>query len=431
MFWAEQLIVYVNSVLEMASSLCILHFLCRQDARFKKYKALLFFAIELTVLISINFFLNSKSDYGAIYVIFFLYALFQYHRKIGVTAVYAVTSLICPSIIEILVCAPCLLFQKYVSDSVYSLSVVFFTFLIVCAVTRKLSIEKIMKHRGKLESYAVILFLISGIVVLYTIVYMRGNNSLSMAEYFYSACCLLVIVLSVLKLYRERVEKRLHREYTGKYKGVIEQIRGQQHKFSNQIDAIYAMHNLYSDYDELVEKQQEYAGVLKKTLLPNGVVTLNNPIVIAHVYQKINEILELDIDLHTKFSCSLSGLEIPDIQLVNVIGTLLDNAMEALMEQSGKREMYFRIGECASDKESKIEDKPGVCIEVSNAHDIIPISRWLKFFERGYSEKGENRGLGLFELKKNVERYHGDVVVQNKEKEGTNFFSVSVVFETI
>lgn len=430
MFWADQLIVYINSVIEMASALCILHFLCGKDAAYKKYKILLFFAVELAVLISVNFCLNINSDYGVIYIIFFLYALFQYHKKIGRTIIFSITSLILPSVIEILVCAPCLLFQKYVTDSVYSLSVVILTFLIVCAATRKLSIEMIMKYRGKLESYAVILFLISGIVVLYTIVYTRGSNSLSMAEYFYSACCLLVIVLSILKLYRERVEKRLHREYSEKYEDVLEQIRGQQHKFDNQIDAIYAMHNLYSDYDELVEKQQEYAGTLKEMFLSNEVVTLSNPIVIAHVYQKMNEILEHDINLHTEFSCSLNGLEIPDIQLVNVIGTLLDNAMEALLEQKENREMYFYITESDMDEENQTESKSGACIEVGNAHDRILISQWVKFFERGYSEKGENRGLGLYELKKIVKRYHGEVVVQNREKEGKNFFSIAVVFET-
>lgn len=430
MFWADQLIVYINSVIEMASALCILHFLCGKDAAYKKYKILLFFAVELAVLISVNFCLNINSDYGVIYIIFFLYALFQYHKKIGRTIIFSITSLILPSVIEILVCAPCLLFQKYVTDSVYSLSVVILTFLIVCVATRKLSIEMIMKYRGKLESYAVVLFLISGIVVLYTIVYTRGSNSLSMAEYFYSACCLLVIVLSILKLYRERVEKRLHREYSEKYKDVLEQIRGQQHKFDNQIDAIYAMHNLYSDYDELVDKQQEYAGTLKEMFLSNEVVTLSNPIVIAHVYQKMNEILEHDINLHTKFSCSLSGLEIPDIQLVNVIGTLLDNAMEALLEQKENREMYFYITESDMDEENQTESKSETCIEVGNAHDRILISQWVKFFERGYSEKGENRGLGLYELKKIVKRYHGEVVVQNREKEGKNFFSIAVVFET-
>ncbi|MBO5487513.1 MAG: GHKL domain-containing protein [Eubacterium sp.] len=198
----------------------------------------------------------------------------------------------------------------------------------------------------------------------------------------------------------------------------MEQIRGQQHKFSNQIDVIYAMHHLYTDYDELVKKQQEQAGVLRRALMPNDVVILNNPIVIVHVYQKINEILERSILLHSSFSCSLCGAAIPDLQLVNVIGTLLDNAMEALEQKVGNRDMYFRIAEG--------KERNTVVIEVGNAHEYIPVSQWKRFFERGYSHKGENRGIGLAELKRIVTRYKGNIFVENKRMEEENIFFISV-----
>lgn len=431
MFWADQLIVYINSVIEMASALCILHFLCGKDAAYKKYKILLFFAVELAV----RFFLmtyGEKIPFSILpYVIITVYTFWQYKTGVVKGIITSIMSLIVPSVVEILVCAPCLVFQKYVSEKMFSFCIVFISFWIIFIGLKKIPREGRRKYEEKLESYVVVLFLIMGIVVLYTLFYFHRKGSISISEYFYSACCLLVIVLSVMKLNRDRIEKRLHKEYSARYADVLEQIRGQQHKFSNQIDTIYAMHNLYSDYDELVEKQQEYAGILEKTLLPNDVVILNNPIVIAHLYQKINEILELDINLKTKFSCSLRELEIPDIQLVNVIGTMLDNAMEALIEQKENREMYLDIDACACEEECQTGGKTEIYIEVGNAHDKIPTSQWVKFFERGYSEKGENRGLGLYELKKIVKRYHGDVVVQNKEKEGKNFFAVSVVFGTI
>lgn len=430
MFWADQLIVYINSLIEMASALCILHFLCGKDVVLKKYKVVLFYVAESAIRVFLM-------HYGEImpfsilpYIIVIAYTFWQYQIRLIRGIIFSIMSLIIPSVVELLVCAPCLLFQKFVSEKVFSLCIVVISFWIIYIGMKKLPMESRHKYEEKLESYVVVLFLIMGIVILFTLFYFHKKGTISISEYFYSACCLLVIVLSVMKLNRDRIEKRLHKEYSARYVDVLDQIRGQQHKFSNQIDAIYAMHNLYSSYDELVEKQQEQVGVLKKTLLPNGVVILNNPIVIAHVYQKINEILELNINLHTSFSCSLDGLAVPDIQLVNIIGTLLDNAMEDLMQRHDKREMYFRIGEY-SEEENERESETGICIEVSNAHPRIPISQWVKFFERGYSEKGENRGLGLSELKKIVLRYHGDILVNNKMENGQNFFSIAIKFETI
>lgn len=234
---------------------------------------------------------------------------------------------------------------------------------------------------------------------------------------FLGAGSLFVVAVLSEVFHRQMTHKR-YKDYAAQYSEVLAQIRGQQHKFSNQIDVIYAMHNLYTDYDELVKKQQEQAGVLRRAMIPNDVVVLNNPIVIVHVYQKINEILERSIPLHSSFSCSLCGAAIPDIQLVNVIGTLLDNAIEALEQKVGKRDMYFRIAEG--------KERSTVVIEVGNAHDYIPVSQWKQFFERGYSNKGENRGIGLAELKRIVTRYKGNIFVENKRLEEENIFFVSV-----
>lgn len=235
---------------------------------------------------------------------------------------------------------------------------------------------------------------------------------------FLGVSSLFVVVMVLSEVFRRQMAHKRYKDYATQYSEVLEQIRGQQHKFSNQIDVIYAMHNLYTDYDELVKKQQEQAGVLRRALMPNDVVVLNNPIVIVHVYQKINEILERSISLRSSFSCSLCGAAIPDLQLVNVIGTLLDNAMEALEQKVGNRDMYFRIAEG--------KERNTVVIEVGNAHEYIPVSQWKRFFERGYSNKGENRGIGLAELKRIVIRYKGNIFVENKKLEGENIFFISV-----
>ena len=127
---------------------------------------------------------------------------------------------------------------------------------------------------------------------------------------FLGAGSLFVVAVLSEVFHRQMTHKR-YKDYAAQYSEVLAQIRGQQHKFSNQIDVIYAMHNLYTDYDELVKKQQEQAGVLRRAMIPNDVVVLNNPIVIVHLYQKYNICLSLRFALGS--FCSFDSTYIFDV----------------------------------------------------------------------------------------------------------------------
>lgn len=150
--------------------------------------------------------------------------------------------------------------------------------------------------------------------------------------------------------------------------------------------------------------------------MPNTVIILKNPIVIAHVYQKLCEAADHGIRLHTKFTCELESVSVPDIYLVEIIGTLFDNAMENILEERPEAEMYLEI----TGKEDY------VMIEVCNEHPFIHQSEWRKFLQRGYSTKGKDRGLGLYHLKKLISKYNGDILIQNKLIDEKTYFSIAV-----
>lgn len=252
--------------------------------------------------------------------------------------------------------------------------------------------------------------------VIYAIISFSGSKGLTFSEYFYVICCVAIIALSTYRLNKYRYEAKLRTEYSEKYGEVLEQIRERQHKFSNQLNAIYALHQLYHTYEELVEKQKEQTEELCKYIMPNTVIVLKNPIVIAHVYQKICEAADHGIRLHTKFTCELESVSIPDIYLVEIIGTLFDNAMENILEERPEAEMYLEIT-------GQEED---VMIEVCNEHPFIHQSEWRKFLQRGYSTKGKDRGLGLYHLKKLMGKYDGEILIHNKMINEKPYFSIAV-----
>ena len=65
-------------------------------------------------------------------------------------------------------------------------------------------------------------------------------------------------------------------------------------------------------------------------------------------------------------------------------------------------------------------------IEVRNESQYIEYDVLEKFFDVGYSKKGENRGLGLYNVKQICEEFKLDIMLQNIEIEGVNWLSFKI-----
>ena len=94
------------------------------------------------------------------------------------------------------------------------------------------------------------------------------------------------------------------------------------------------------------------------------------------------------------------------------MGNLLDNAMDALECREDKR-LYVSI----------IENTEGITIEVRNIHEAVSPKQIIEIFQKGYSSKGENRGLGLYGLKKMSREYHFKIGCSNVLLDGSNWIS--------
>lgn len=384
MFSFDQLVVHVNSLLEITSVIMLIHVLNVGKSRFRLLNFVLFYICLITYLVWVNLFMESKELFALGYIILFLFAKWQYQMAILPGVIIVVGAVVTVGILEMIYYAPVsLLSMLHVSDSLISFFVVLAMSITVFLTHKRIPVYKVHKLLFQQEKYSFIVSSICSAAVIYAIISFSGSKGLTFSEYFYVICCVAIIALSSYKLNKYRYEVKLRTEYSEKYGEVLEQIRERQHKFSNQLNAIYALHQLYHSY---------------------------------HVYQKICEAADHGIRLHTKFTCELESVSIPDIYLVEIIGTLFDNAMENILEERPEAEMYLEI----TGKEDH------VMIEVCNEHPFIHQSEWRKFLQRGYSTKGKGRGLGLYHLKKLMAKYDGDILIQNKLIDERPYFSIAV-----
>lgn len=227
-----------------------------------------------------------------------------------------------------------------------------------------------------------------------------------------------IIIIRANMIYaKQEKELRMYRTYVNPMEELIREVRARQHEFDNHLNCILNMHVTIDNYDELVKKQSEYilgiADDRKNSFVP--LLKLSNKVLAAFVYTKIVSVRK-DVSFEIEVGSRQIPSNVPDRDMVEIVGTLIDNAVEACYEDNNQ--ISISIGE---------EDEKLLFI-VRNKHDKIPLSRLGEFFLKGYSTKTTTgkRGLGLYNAKKLVKKWKGEIFVHNEEIEGKNYICFGV-----
>ena len=115
--------------------------------------------------------------------------------------------------------------------------------------------------------------------------------------------------------------------------------------------------------------------------------------------------------ISVEYEINIGNLEcnMPIHKMVELLGNLLNNAMEAVMKTEN-RKVYVMMR----------EDVNCIQIEVFNESQMIDEKKLKEFFKRGYSDKGEKRGYGLYNVRKICEEYHAAIACKNEIRKGEN-----------
>ena len=197
---------------------------------------------------------------------------------------------------------------------------------------------------------------------------------------------------------------------------LVKEIRAKQHEFDNHLNAILNMHLTIDNYEELVAKQSEYITEIareddSRKYLP--LLKISDKILAGFIYSKIvraPEYVRTDIRVWNKEI--VSGIS--EHHLIEIVGTLIDNAYEACTEE--KNQVLIEI-DSQNDK---------LIFTIKNQVENIGLGEISHFFEKGFSTKedGKKHGLGLYNAKMLVNRYHGEITVEIEERKYISFVVV-------
>ncbi len=384
--------------------------------------------VDLFIMAGINDFKFPQYFRSLCYIAMFLYGLIYYGESIKLTLVNFFLAIIIVAFLPLLLyfILNYLFYPNYKYVDLYALlsDVGGFLFILLCRGKIKLrKISDFCIKRSRLVLIISILILCGFCLEFYQII---EEHMLSGEAYFQIVYFILIILFIVYEWQKTRMdaEKKkaqleMNKLYYDAYDQLILLVRERHHDMKNHINAILSLIYTTEKYEELIEKQKEYCGyVIEQNEKTKLVLSSGNPLIAGFVYSKIREAESSHIIFDYRIGLR-KETAIPEYELVDIAGILLDNAIEALHgtdEENFERKIYFSIGETE-------ESIDLLCANTSPRYEEDLTDH---FFESGYSSKGQNRGIGLAKLKRLVQNRNGTITVYNEDRQNANYLTFEI-----
>lgn len=203
---------------------------------------------------------------------------------------------------------------------------------------------------------------------------------------------------------RMQEQKRIHmiEQYVPIVEELISQVRARQHEFNNRMLAIEAA---VTAADTLEEAREQVAALTKSIAMhPNDreLLSCDSKIIAGMLFGKIKQAeaagIQMELQLHGLFRKTAT----PETEWIEVIGILVDNAIEASPKGST---VYVTSRNC----------KTALELLVSNPAPPMSNTEFMALFRSGFTTKSnqEGRGFGLYRILRLTERYHGKILTHN------------------
>ncbi len=197
-------------------------------------------------------------------------------------------------------------------------------------------------------------------------------------------------------------EAESYRNYLPLIEEMIDQVRARQHKFDNEIQAIRLLPATYQNYDSLRDALTEYSEFLITECHDSSLLKLNTKCLAAFLYHKLHNAELQNKNIHLTIHNTMLVSVVPEYELINMLGILVDNMIEAVSE---------------NDTADLILDSRDnhISFTTINPGPLMTPELRSAFFEKGYSTKTATgkRGYGLYLLKESVDEYRGRIYLEN------------------
>ena len=283
---------------------------------------------------------------------------------------------------------------------------IYFLILLMCKIVKEHKFNiKLFDNIGTREKITLFLNLTIAFIVLFMQMYLIGYyndtlpafivwvNLLSLISYFVLS---FYSIIKTMNLQKTKDDLEQEKQYNKTLQILHDNIRAFKHDFANIISGIGGyvetndMEGLKKYYKQLLQDCNQVSNL--GSLNPDSI---NSPAVYSVLANKYYKADNLGIKISLETFIDFNNLYMGIYEFTRILGILMDNAIEAASECDNK---YIHV-EIRNDIN---RNRQLLIIENTYKDTNINIE---KIYEKGYSTKPHNTGLGLWEVEKILKKH--------------------------
>lgn len=207
----------------------------------------------------------------------------------------------------------------------------------------------------------------------------------------------LVIIRNGLRNQVTADRLQIYETYLPIIENIIEQMRSKQHDYHNHLQVFKAL----LAKKVVVDNIDSYFSEVDSKDVWNTLILFENRVVMALLYSKYMEAKSQNIEIEYSFTHPTFQSAFTDYELVEMFGIMIDNAIEATAKLQ-QHQMQVSIS---------YEQGMNV-VQTRNPSEKLTSSEIQRMFEYSYSTKKEaGRGIGLYKLKKLLQKEKGTITI--------------------
>lgn len=410
----------ISVVVEIIAILFCNNYMYGRKIRWNIFDAL-FTVLQICIVESANYLNADKKIMILSYFVIILHQLCKFRPCTKKICVNAMATACVVVILQFSCSAPFILVEKNLSINVIVLCTNLIMLFVIALLGRKGILERLSRSLLKYDWLACICTFCCFFGSFYIMILYKVEQCMRHSDHIIFGVWTILLFLLILNWQRTKEkykmkEKELEigRVYAGYADQLLKSVLRKQHDFDNYIQALSGQCQTASTLEELVSGQQEFISGIRKDNRYNKLLAGGNSLLVGFLYSKFTAAEQNGCDItyrvHTKdLKCS-----VPLCRLVEMIGILFDNAVEAVMGSENK-EIFVSVTEGGKDIQ--------VCVR--NFYPYVPQDTIQGWLQEGLSTKGENRGMGLANVMRITEEYQIDFMIYNRDTADGN----QIVFE--
>ncbi len=179
-------------------------------------------------------------------------------------------------------------------------------------------------------------------------------------------------------------------------------LRAQRHDFMNHLQVVFSLLEL-EDYKEASDYIERVYGDIRRV---SRTLKTAHPAINALLAAKVGDCEARGVHVDLQIESPWTDLPVESWEMCRVLGNLIDNAMDAMKETPAPR-LLIRLSESVQ----------SYTFAIANNGPMIQPSIAERIFQRGFSTKGEGRGMGLSIVRGIMESGGGKLTLTSDEKE--------------